>query len=328
MVLQKTTRHQAKKFCFQFFCFCLLTANNFLFAQGINSYPQLENCWQKITIEKNGQNSPYFLLKNNQGKAEFKITHSGNPTSFRYFQIWQKYKGSNTGKLLDWSSLVDTGYEWKYFDVAFPGDTARKYPVIINGPVASTDWNTRTISLDLDEFDEFRLNLFSENQAFPGGPFVINPIVTNALLKFVGISDYMTIKPKEGTCHTFSSFNFDVDFSLPGFCGTFLKGKLRLANPNSPNNMGLPPNWQSSDLYKNDPVSINVQETCGDTLSDPCFINGNPPYPVPCKCVEFIMDFEIAPCFTSSGDCPNLLGSIPIKICCKCDGNRKGNDQN
>jgi hypothetical protein len=265
MVLQKTTRHQAKKFCFQFFCFCLLTANNFLFAQGINSYPQLENCWQKITIEKNGQNSPYFLLKNNQGKAEFKITHSGNPTSFRYFQIWQKYKGSNTGKLLDWSSLVDTGYEWKYFDVAFPGDTARKYPVIINGPVASTDWNTRTISLDLDEFDEFRLNLFSENQAFPGGPFVINPIVTNALLKFVDISDYMTIKPKEGTCHTFSSFNFDVDFSLPGFCGTFLKGKLRLANPNSPNNMGLPPNWQSSDLYKNDPVSINVPETCGDT---------------------------------------------------------------
>ncbi len=47
---------------------------------GINSYPQLENCWQKITVEKNGQNSPYYLLKNNKGKAEFKITHSGNPT--------------------------------------------------------------------------------------------------------------------------------------------------------------------------------------------------------------------------------------------------------
>ena len=107
---------------------------------GINSYPQLENCWQKITVEKNGQNSPYYLLKNNKGKAEFKITHSGNPTSFRYFQIWQKYIGSNTGKILDWNSLTDSGYEWKYFNVGFPGDTAKKYPVIINGPVASTDW--------------------------------------------------------------------------------------------------------------------------------------------------------------------------------------------
>jgi hypothetical protein len=290
---------------------------------GINSYPQLENCWQKITVEKNGQNSPYYLLKNNKGKAEFKITHSGNPTSFRYFQIWQKYIGSNTGKILDWNSLTDSGYEWKYFNVGFPGDTAKKYPVIINGPVASTDWKTRNISLDLDNFDEFRLNLFSENQAYPGGPFVINPIVSNVLLKFVDIADYMTIKPKEGTCHTFSSFNFDVDVNLPGFCGNFLKGKLRLANPNSPNNMGLPPNWQSQDLYKNDPVTFILPQNCADTLTDPCIYVGNPPpYPVPCRCVDFIMDFEIVPCTENEDICPNLLGSIPIKICCRCDMTR------
>jgi hypothetical protein len=325
MFLLKYTNQSNKRYCFQLLFLCILTANNFLFAQGTNSYPQLENCWQKIVVEGNG---PFLLLKNSQGKAEFKITHSGNPTSFRYFQIWQKYKGSNTGQILDWSSLVDTGYQLRYFDVALPGDTARKLPVILNGPVAANNWNTRSISLDLNEYDEFRLNLFSENQAYPGGPLIINPIVSNALLKFVNISDYMTIRPKEGTCHTFSSFNFDVDFSLPGFCGTFLKGKLRLANPNSPNNMGLPPNWQSSDLYKNDPVLFAIPQSCGDTLSDPCLIYGNPPYPVPCKCVEFIMDFEILPCTENEDICPNLFGSIPIKICCKCDGTRIINEQN
>lgn len=290
---------------------------------GSKLKPSTGKLLAKIIVEKNGQNGPYLLLKNNQGKAEFKITHSGNPTSFRYFQIWQKYKGANTGTSIDWGGLYDSGYEIKYFDVAIPPDTSIKLPAILHGPVASTNWNTRNITLDLDEYDEFRLNLFSENESVPGGPKIINPIVTNALLKFVDIADYMTIKPKEGTCHTFSSFNFDVDVNLPGFCGNFLKGKLRLANPNSPNNMGLPPNWQSQDLYKNDPVTFILPQNCADTLTDPCIYVGNPPpYPVPCRCVDFIMDFEIVPCTENEDICPNLLGSIPIKICCRCDMTR------
>ena len=56
MILQCKTTNRLKNGIVALTLFFFMYVSNLkLHAQmGINSYPQLENCWQKITVEKNG----------------------------------------------------------------------------------------------------------------------------------------------------------------------------------------------------------------------------------------------------------------------------------
>lgn len=299
----------------------LVFAGGGVLAQGTNSNPQLENCWQKLVLTGGG---PFTLLKDNNGKARFRITHTGNPTSFRYFHIWGKSSVSN-----NWLRLGQSGQGYQRNETISitPPGSVTPLPVPIWGVTAATNWETRTIELDLDEYSEFRLSLFSENEAYPGGPLVIQNILQDVVLNFVSIEDVISITPKAGnTCFEFNNFRFDANVNLPGFCGTFKTARIRLANPGGPNNLGIPNNFVSTELHPSDVFPPNIPAICDMPGIDPCAVTGNPPYPVPCNCIDFILDFEYEPCPGAASDCPNLFGSKIVTICCKCD-NRTSNNQ-
>lgn len=296
----------------------LVFAGGGVLAQGGNTYPQLENCWQRFNLTGSG---PFTLLKTSGDTAKFRITHSGSATSFKYFHIWSKHKDWG------WMNHPVTGYPVSAFSIPSPFDSST-YWMDIYGVTSAYGFSTGILEINTAEYDSISITLISENEIYEGGPLEKQIVLSNAKVGFTSINQAISITPKNGkTCFTFNDFQFDAAVNVSGFCGKFKTSRLRLANPSAPNNLNLPGNYQSPEVNPNDGFSTVIPAVCDPPIADPCGTTSNPPYPVPCNCLDFIIDFEFEPCYSTLTNCPNLFGSKTIKICCKCDS-RTGDPQN
>jgi hypothetical protein len=278
----------------------------------------IKNCYQKVDLSQQGVT---FNFLNIGGAGVFNFgsdgmpPHTGFKTEFIRIQVME-YGSSSYQDLYTLGgglSLQDATFNWVNHTnngLTFPVIEMKKY-------TQGMDYVINTNSFTFGSYQSVKLTIIEQSNSHD-----IN------LNLFETLNEVITLVPSDGrTCFTFDPFSLDVSTILDGLCSGVGSGSSIKLTPsaNSPilpyltspfpfiDEIGL------SGLYKSDNSQLYIDNT---TWCDQCInmvAEWYLPDPVPCGCADFDLEFTLYPCVGSSSNCPPIVLTKTIQICCSCD---------